>query len=76
MRDVSDRGVIVMSSTEPRPDTWPAASRESLEEQARRKGAKPIKSIHDLARDGIWESDEELDAFLKDYRARRRAELS
>jgi len=37
---------------------------------------KPITSVHDLARDGIWESDEELDAFLTDSRARRQAELS
>jgi hypothetical protein len=65
-----------MSSTEPRPVPWPAvAPGESLEDQARRKGLKPITSVHDLARDGIWESDEELDAFLADYRARRQAEL-
>jgi len=47
-----------------------------LEEQARRKRVKPVSSVHELAREGIWESDEELDAFVEDYRARRHAELS
>jgi len=66
-----------MSSPDPRPGPWPAAApRESLEEQARRKRVKPVSSVHELAREGIWESDEELDAFVEDYRARRHAELS
>jgi hypothetical protein len=38
--------------------------RESLEEQARRKGARPLGSVDELRFDGIWESDEELDEFL------------
>jgi hypothetical protein len=47
-----------------------------LEEQARRKGVRPIRSVHDLAREGIWESDQELDAFLDHVRASRQAETS
>jgi hypothetical protein len=67
--------MIGMSSTSPQPAPWPAqASRESLEEQARRKGVKPIASVHDLANDGIWESDEELDAFLEHVRVARQSE--
>lgn len=45
--------------------------RESLDEQARRKGAKPLTSLDELRFDGIWESDEELDEFL-DYLDRKR----
>ena len=45
--------------------------RESLNEQARRKGAKPVTSLDDLRFEGIWESDEELDEFL-DYLDRQR----
>jgi hypothetical protein len=46
-------------------------ARESLDEQARRKGAKPVTSLDDLRFEGIWESDEELDEFL-DYLDRQR----
>jgi hypothetical protein len=45
--------------------------RESLDEQARRKGAKPRTSLDELRFDGIWESAEELDEFL-DYLDRKR----
>lgn len=66
-----------MSSTSPEPGPVPApVSRESLEEQARRKGVRPITSVHELARDGIWESDEELEAFLEHVRASRQAEIA
>lgn len=37
---------------------------ETLEEQLRRKGVQPIQSEDDLACDGIFETDEELDEFL------------
>jgi hypothetical protein len=47
-----------------------------VEELARRQGVRPIKSVDELARDGIWESDEELDAFLADLYESRRAGTS
>jgi hypothetical protein len=47
--------------------------RESLDEQARRKGAKPITSLDDLRFEGIWESDEELDEFLDHLDRQRQA---
>ncbi len=50
--------------------------RESLEEQARRKGVQPIMSVDELARDDIWVSDEELDAFLAHVYAERRTGLA
>jgi hypothetical protein len=36
---------------------------ESIDEQARRKGVRPIASADDLAQDGVFDTDEELDAF-------------
>jgi hypothetical protein len=40
--------------------------RESLDEQARRKGARPLRSVDELRDDEVFESDEELRAFLDD----------
>jgi hypothetical protein len=45
----------------------------SLEELARRQGVGPIASAEELVRPGIWESDEELDAFISDLHASRSA---
>jgi len=52
------------------------ASRPTVEDLARRKGVPPIKSLEDLARDDVWESDEELDAFLAHLYATRHADLA
>jgi hypothetical protein len=49
---------------------------ESLDEQVRRRGLKPIKSVDDLVCEGIFDTDEELDAFLAWYRAERQADLA
>ena len=69
-----------MSSMSPQPAPWPAlasqAFRESLEEQARRKGVRPIASVRDLVNEDIWESGEELDAFLDHVRVSRQSELA
>lgn len=66
-----------MSSATPQPGPWsPGGPRESLEEQAHRKGVRAVASVHDLARPGIWESDEELDAFLEHVRTSRQAETA
>jgi hypothetical protein len=46
-------------------------ARESLDEQARRKGARPLRSVDELRDDDVFESDEELRAFL-DYLDRSR----
>jgi len=46
-----------------------------LDEQARRKGVRPIRSVDELRAD-VFESDEELDEFLADlenFRDARRA---
>lgn len=49
---------------------------ESIDEQARRKGICPIRSADDLAHDGIFDTDEELDAFLAHVAAMRHADLA
>jgi hypothetical protein len=49
----------------------PDAVRESLDDQARRKGAQPLRSADDLRNDEIWESDEELAEFLAHLDAAR-----
>jgi hypothetical protein len=40
----------------------PDRGTESLDEQARRKGIRPIQSADDLVQDGVFDTDEELDA--------------
>jgi hypothetical protein len=47
----------------------------TLDELARRCHTEPVTAVSELAAD-IWESDEELDAFLTDLRASRDASLS
>jgi len=54
----------------------PDRGTESLDEQARRKGVRPIQSADDLAHYGIFDTDEELDAFLAHVAAMRHADLA
>jgi hypothetical protein len=64
--------VAAMSTGAEREDTGRLGRvRESLDEQAKRKGAKPLTSMEELRADGVWESDEELQEFL-DYLDRQR----
>jgi hypothetical protein len=56
---------------EPRP-----GARASREEALRREGAQPIRSADDLACDGIFDTDEELDEFLQFTYAARRADIA
>ena len=66
--------VAAMSTGAERGDTGRFGRvRESLDEQARRKGAKPVTSLDDLRFEGIWESDEELDEFLDHLDRQRQA---
>jgi hypothetical protein len=50
-----------------------AARHVPAEDQLRRQGIQPIASVDELAFPGLWESDEELDEFLTDLYASRRA---
>ena len=42
----------------------------------RRSGVRPIKSVDELAREELFESDEELEVFLADLYASRRSGLA
>lgn len=55
----------------------PLAERQAtLEELFRAKGIQPIESAEDLACDGVFESDGELEEFLAYTYAARRADLA
>lgn len=62
-----------MSSNAERMPEWPTAEHEPVEELARRQGVRPVASVDDLARPELFDSDEELDDFLADLYASRRA---
>jgi hypothetical protein len=49
---------------------------ESIDEQVRQQGIRPIVSADDLAKDGVFDTDEELDAFLAHVGAMRHADLA
>jgi hypothetical protein len=53
-----------------------ARRRESLDEQVRRRGLRPVNSLDDVARDDVFETDEELDAFLAWVYAERQSNLT
>ncbi|HYQ67087.1 hypothetical protein [Actinophytocola sp.] len=65
-----------MTTSSDHADHMPArpSGRVSLDELARRKGIRPIQSMDDLACD-VFDTDEELDEFLRDTYAARRADL-
>jgi len=46
------------------------------EELARRQGVSPVTSVASMARPGTFESDEELDEFLAELYASRRAGMA
>lgn len=48
----------------------------SVEELARRQGVRPVESVDDMARPGLFESDEEWREFLADLYASRRSGLA
>jgi len=50
--------------------------RELLDALLREKNVQPIQSVDDLACDGIFETDDELDEFLAWVTAERRANLA
>jgi hypothetical protein len=57
-------------------DAPPDRGSVSVEELARRQGVRPVESVEDMARPGVFESDEELEEFLAHVYAARRADLA
>lgn len=58
------------------PHVPPSGRRESLDDQARRRGVRPIASVETMARDDVFESDQELDELLAHVYAERNANLT
>jgi hypothetical protein len=68
--------VVVMSSHAERVPEWPPVEHVPAEELARRQGVRPLVSADELIEPGMFESDDELDEFLKDLYASRQAGMA
>jgi hypothetical protein len=55
---------------------WGTAEHVPVAELARRQGVAPVASVDELARPGVFESDEELADFLADLYAARHTGLA
>jgi hypothetical protein len=51
------------------------SGRPSVEELARQQGVRPIASVNELASDGVFESDKELDEFLAFVQTMRHSDV-
>jgi hypothetical protein len=49
---------------------------ESIDEQVKRKGIRPVESVEDMVQDGVLESNQELEPFLAHVYAARHADLA
>jgi hypothetical protein len=67
--------VAVSSSAESAPE-WLPVEHVPVEELARRQGVAPLESADDLIEPGLFESDDELEEFLADLYASRRAGMA
>ena len=54
----------------------PAGGEVPVEELARLQGVRPVESVDDMARPGLFDSDEEWEEFLTDLYASRRSGLA
>ena len=64
-----------MTTTDEHAD-WHDDGSLSIEELARRQGVTRTASVGELAQPGLFESDEEYEAFLADLYASRRSGLA
>jgi hypothetical protein len=65
--------VVLSTDNAERLPEWGEAGHLAIEELARLQGVRPVESVDDLARPGLFESDEELEEFLADLYASRRS---
>jgi hypothetical protein len=65
---------VTTSNAQPLPG-WPSAHHVPAEELVRRAGARPIASVAAMARPDLFETDDELDEFLAETYAARRADV-
>lgn len=62
---------MTTSNTQPLPD----ATHVQAEELVRRQDACAVRSVADMARPDLFETDQELDEFLAEVYAARRADV-
>lgn len=57
-------------------EDWPSPTRRTVGELIQRSGLSPVASIEDLRRfqADLWDSEEDLEAFLSNIRASRAAD--
>jgi len=67
--------VVTVSSAERLPE-WSTSDHVPVDELARRQGVAPLSSADDLIEPGLFESDQELEEFLADLYASRRAGMA
>jgi hypothetical protein len=67
---------MTSNNAERAPEWRPSPGHVPAEELARRQGVRPIASVDELARPDLFESDEDLDEFLADLYASRRAGMA
>jgi hypothetical protein len=65
---------MTASNSQPMPEL-PIADHVSAEELVRRQGARPITSVAAMALPELFETDAELDEFLTEVYAARRADV-
>lgn len=74
---MTGREVVILTSEHSESASVPLASDEaSVKELARRQGVEPVASVADMARPGLFDTDQEWDEFLADLYASRRAGLA
>lgn len=76
MEPVERRCRAITSSSAERLPGWGRPEHVPVAELARGQGVGPVASVDDLARPGLFGSDEELDDFLADLYAARHAGLA
>jgi len=74
LEEVLKPGVTVTTSRADYMPVPPERGAESVDQQARRKGVRAIESADDLAQDGVFDTDAELDEFLAHVSAMRRSD--
>jgi hypothetical protein len=69
--------VVIMSSDHAESLSSPSGPDDvPVEELARRQGVEPVTSVDDMARPGLFDSDEEWEEFVADLYASRRSGLA
>jgi hypothetical protein len=76
MMTAAERMEAVMTASNADHTPAPANGSLTLDELARQQGVRPIKSVAELVRYDVFESDEEVDEFIAFTYAQRRADIA